>query len=177
MGKIIKHPKVKLIIGFIFKDELYFLKSLKILKRYFKAADFQSQYLSFNYTDYYAQEMGSGLKRAFVSFKQLILPEQLSSIKIITNKIEEKLSKGGRRLINIDPGYIDLAKLVLASTKDYKHRIYLAKGIFAEITLVYKGRSFQGWECTYPDYATPDYINIFNKIRDIYYLQVKSAKV
>ena len=84
------------------------------------------------------------------------------------NKIEAKNSFSGKRVINIDPGYLDLSKLVLFSTKDYTHRIHVGSGIFAEVTLFYKDKNFTAWPWTYPDYKTKDYLSIFNTMRDIY---------
>ena len=168
MGKITRVKPVKLIIGFIFKEEITFKKAKRILTGKFGKIDFESEDIPFNFTDYYRPEFGENLKRAFVSFRKLIHPKHLPLVKVMTNGIEEKLSLGKKRLINIDPGYLDLAKLVLASTKDYAHRVYLDKGIFAEITLSFKGNSFRAKEWTYPDYRTEGYIMIFNKIRGIY---------
>ena len=168
---------VKLFIGFIFGKEEVYLKTKHILERKFGQSDFQSQTLPFNHTQYYEKEFGQGLLRKFLSFKKLIPPEKLAQIKIITNKIEARLSKQGRRQINIDPGILNLSKIILASTKDYKHRIYLASGIYAEVTLYYQNKSFQSWEWTYPDYKTPEYIQIFNQIRDIYSRQLKFRKI
>lgn len=173
MGRIKKPQPVKLIIGFIFKEENTLKKAKGLLRRNFDAIDYESQVLAFTHTDYYAKEFGWPLKRQFISFRKLILPENLPQIKITTNRIEEKLSKAGLRSINIDPGYLNMAKLILASTKDYRHRIYLNRGIYAEITLFYQGKSFTAWEWTYPDYKTPDYIAIFNHIREIYAEQIK----
>ena len=167
------HPPVKLIVGFIFKEEVILEKTKSILKRYFGPIDFTSQILSFSHTRYYEAEFGQDLKRQFISFKRLILPQKLARIKIITNRIEKKLSYYNKRLINIDPGYLSLSKLVLASTKDYKHRIYLNHGMYAEVTLFYQNKTFQAWEWTYPDYKTQEYISIFNKIREIYQAQIK----
>lgn len=173
MGIAKEPPAVKLIAGFIFKDESVYAKALSELIKLFGVCDFESRIIDFDYTDYYQEEMGSSLKRRFVSFKKLIPPQKLPQIKIITNKIEQKLSLKNKRNINIDPGYVDLAKLVLATTKDFKHRIYLDKGIFAEITLFYQNKTFCSWELTYPDYRTKEYILAFNKIRDIYNQQIK----
>ena len=72
------------------------------------------------------------------------------------------------RQVNIDPGYLDLAKLVLATTKDYAHRIFLRKGVFAEIALSFRGASFSANAWTYPDYASKEYIDIFNQMRKLY---------
>lgn len=163
----------KLIIGFIFKEEAALNKAKSILQKRFGKIDFESQTLAFNHTTYYEKEFGKDLKRRFISFKKLISPSDLPEIKIYTNRVEKKLSSGLSRLINIDPGYLDLAKLILASTKDYKHRIYLERGIYAEVTLFYENKSYRPWEWTYPDYKSSEYIAIFNQIRDIYARQIK----
>lgn len=172
MGAIKKHQPVKLVVGFIFKEEDVLNKAESFLEKRFAKIDFQSQTFPFSHTDYYEKELGKDLKRKFISFKKLISPQTLPKIKIITNKIEQKLSNGILRSINIDPGYLDLSKLILASTKDYKHRIYLAKGIYAEVTLFYQNKTFKAWEWTYPDYKTAEYIAIFNRIREIYAGQI-----
>lgn len=168
MGRIRKPPPVKLVMGFIYRDKEVFFRVKDKLKKKFGQVDFESPALSFNYTDYYAKELGQDLTRSFVSFKKLIPAQQLYKVKRYTNRIERRFSRENKRCINIDPGYLDLAKLVLASTKDFSHRIYLHKGIFAEITLFFKDGSFRPWEWTYPDYRTPEYIGIFNRIRSLY---------
>lgn len=173
MGKVKKHPPVKLIIGFIFKEGEFLKKAKVFLKKRFGEIDFESQTLPFMHTDYYAKEMGTGLKRKFISFLKLIEPNAIPKIKIISHSLEKRLSSEKRRGINIDPGYVDLAKLILATTKDYRHRIYLNSGVYAEITLFYQDKTFRTWEWTYPDYKTPEYITIFNQIREIYAQQIK----
>ena len=154
MGRIKKNLPVKLFIGFIFKNEPALNRAEDILKKRFGKIDFSSAILPFLYTSYYEREFGKDLKRKFISFGNLIPPQRLSRIKLITNKIEAKLSADTGRLINIDPGYLDLSKLILASTKDFAHRIYLDKGIYAEITLCYQDKSFRSREWTYPDYRS-----------------------
>ncbi|MDD5692711.1 MAG: DUF4416 family protein [Candidatus Omnitrophica bacterium] len=168
MGKTRKYNPVKLVIGFIYKDEAVFVKAENKLKKRFGAIDLCSPALDFNYTDYYETEMGRGLKRRFVSFRRLIRPEELYRVKLYTNRLECRFLSAGCRPINIDPGYVDMAKLVLASTKDYAHRIYLRKGILAEVTLSYRENSFSPNDWTYPDYRSPEYIAIFNQIRKLY---------
>jgi len=176
VGKINKHQPVKLVFGFIFKEEGILDKAKNVLEKMFGTIDYESQTLAFIHTDYYETEFGNGLKRKFISFEKLILPQNLPKIKIATNRIEERLSRDGLRLINIDPGYLDMAKLILASTKDYKHRICIGKGIYAEITLFYRNKSFAPWEWTYLDYKSADYVRIFNWIRDIYAQQIKKSR-
>lgn len=166
---------VKLFFGFIFAKEEIYLKTKQVLEKKFGASDFESQTLPFNHTQYYEKEFGHHLLRKFLSFEKLIQPETLAQIKNITNNTEKKLAHQGRRQINIDPGILNLSKIILATTKDYKHRIYLAKGIYAEVTLYYQDKSFQSWEWTYPDYKTPEYIQIFNSIRNIYSRQIKHS--
>lgn len=173
MGKIGKPPLVKLISGLIFKETGILKKAESDLKKLYGRIDYNSPVLDFNYTDYYAKEFGKNLKRKFISFEKLIIPGRLSKIKIATNKIEEKFSKDNSRRVNIDPGYLDLAKLILATTKDYNHRIYLALGIYAEVTLCYQGNTFRPWNWTYRDYQSREYIAIFNQIREIYNLQIR----
>ncbi len=161
-------PRVKLIVGFIFKEESALKKAKLALIRLYGEADFESLELAFYHTNYYEKEFGSSLKRKFISFRKLILPQNLVRIKVAANKLEKKLSRKSKRLVNIDPGYLDLAKLVLATTKDYSHRVYLGKGIYAEVTLSYQHKTFNPWEWTYPDYRSKEYIATFNKIREIY---------
>jgi len=110
----------------------------------------------------------------FISFSRLIHPQRIAGIKALTNKIEHRLAYAGKRLVNIDPGYLDLAKLILASSKDYVHRIYLDLGIYAEITLFFQEGSFQPWTWTYPDYRSSAYLQMFNQIRQIYAAQIKN---
>jgi hypothetical protein len=172
MGLIRKPHSVKLIIGFIFKDEAVLSLIQKILTRHFGQIDHESRILPFTQTDYYQKELGKDLKRKFISFKKLILPSGIAKIKNMANRLEERFLLDGKRRINIDPGYLDMAKLVLASTKDYMHRIYLDRGIYAEVTLYYQKNSFKSWEWTYRDYATAEYISIFNTIRELYAGQI-----
>ena len=160
--------KVKLVIGFIYKDEAFFIKAQNRLRKKFGKVDFVSKCLDFNCTDHYEAEMGKLLKRRFISFTKLIHIQDLYRIKLYTNRLETKFLTDKSRQLNIDPGYIDLAKLVLATTKDYAHRIFLRKGIFAEITLSFRGNSFSANEWTYPDYCSKEYIDIFNQIRGLY---------
>lgn len=167
MGKLKKLEKVKLIIGIIAQENNLHLADEKI-KDTLGEIDFESEILPFTHTDYYEKEFGRNLYRKFISFKRLIYPDELLKCKIITNEIEEILSSNNKRKINLDAGYLSLSKLVLASTKDYSHRIYIGDDIFAEITLFYKDKTFQPTPFTYPDYRTKDYIDIFNHIREIY---------
>jgi len=165
MGQIKRPHKVKLVTGLLSNDIEALERVKKILQRIFGRIDFESALLDFSHTDYYKEELGDNLKRKFLSFERPRDPGAIYKVKIRTNLIEKRFLRGGKRTINIDPGYLDLSKLVLFSTKDYSHRIYLNKGIFAENTLFYKDKSYNPWPWTYPDYKTAEYIDMFNSIR------------
>jgi len=121
----------------------------------------------FGFTDYYRSEMGGGLVRRFFSFERAIVPEDAAGWKVLTNALEERFrSPGGPpRPVNLDPGYLTLAKVVLLSTKDYAHRIYLGRGIYAETTLLYERGAFSVLPWTYPDYRTDEYHAFFRAVR------------
>lgn len=173
MGKIKNPAPVKLFTGFIFSDCRLFEAVKKKLVRRFGRVDFESAVFEFDRTAYYNEEMGEGLKRRFLSFERLLPPENISGIKVLTNKIERAFSLNGRRRVNIDPGYMTLGKLALLTTKDFFHRIYLSRGIFAEVTLYYKGKTFQPLDWTYPDYKSKDHIDFFNAVRNGYLNQLR----
>ncbi len=105
--------------------------------------------------------MGSPLYRRWVAFERLAAPDALAEAKLTTNAIEADLAAeraaGAPRPINLDPGYLDLARLVLASMKDHAHRIYLGRGVYAEITLLYQSRRWQKLPWTFPDFASGRY--------------------
>lgn len=164
-----KYPqRVNLIAGLIGVDDKALNEARLALRRAFGDTDFAGPIMDFTHTDYYEKEMGPSLKRQILSFKRLVGHRGISRVKLISNRLEARLSQNGRRRVNIDPGYLDLSKLVLFSTKDYTHRIHIDRGIFAEVTLYYMNRCFKPWPWTYPDYASDQYTRIFNKIRDIY---------
>ncbi len=174
MGEAKKHPPVKLVVGMISGRKPLFDAAQCELIAQFGPLDYESALMPWEFTDYYSGELGENLGRKFLGFERLIDPERLAEIKSFTNQLEGKFSEGGARRINLDPGYLDSAKLVLATTKNRDHRIYIGQGIFAEVTLHFRGKSFQAWDWTYPDYATPEYIAIFNEIRALYREQMCS---
>lgn len=175
MGEAKKHPPVKLVVGMISGRKPLFDTAQRELVAQFGFLDYESTLMPWECTDYYSRELGENLLRKFLAFERLIEPERLAEIKLFTNQLEAKFSEGRARRINLDPGYLDSAKLVLATTKNCDHRIYIGQGIFAEVTLYFQGKSFRAWEWTYPDYATPGYIAIFNQIRSLYREQMKGT--
>jgi hypothetical protein len=174
MGEINKPMREKLIAGYIFKDTEIYQKAKKAMAAGFGPVDYESPEFDFDFTEYYETEMGPGLKRRFVSFKKTVDPAALAGAKIFSDKIERRFFYPGtkNRQINIDPGLISQSKLVLATTKNFAHRIYIGKGIYAEVTLRYQKGCFTTLEWTYPDYATEKYQSALNEIREIYKKQM-----
>ncbi len=131
---------------------------------------FVSEAFDFTETDYYEQTMGTDLKKQFLVFDRPIDPGAIADIKHATNAIEQQYAQQANhpepRPLNLDPGYLTLAKLVLASTKDHSHRLYLADGIYAEITLSYRRRGWQASDWTYPDYRREDFQQFFIRCRE-----------
>ncbi len=174
MGRCKPSRAVKIVTGFISNDIEIFKKASGLIIKKFGPADSASLVFPFNCTHYYDDEMGEGLEKRFLSFEKLISPENIYNLKIFTNGLEQRFLQSGKRKINIDPGYITLSKLILLTTKDYSHRIYLKKGVYAETTLIFKEGSYGPREWTYPDYKTAGYIDYFNKVRRTYQSSLKS---
>ncbi|MBD3296964.1 MAG: DUF4416 family protein, partial [Candidatus Omnitrophica bacterium] len=123
---------------------------------------------------YYTEEMGSDLKRRMVSFKELLTIEKAHWVKLRTDAIERRYMVDDKRSVNLDPGYLNEAKLVLFTTKDYSHRIYLGDRIFAENTLFFQNGGFRSYSWTYPDYASTRVRGFFGKIRKRYRVDIKN---
>ncbi len=173
MGTPHRPLPVKLIAGFIYADQEVFEKTKSVLRRTFGPMDYESERLRFDQTAYYEKEMGPGLSRAFTSFTRLVPADKLAGIKLTANGIEKKfMTPDGRRTVNVDPGYVSLSKLVLATTKSFVHRIYVGRGIFEEVTLYFKDGGFQPGRWTYPDFRNPEHLAVFNKIRESYMAQL-----
>lgn len=201
---------VKLFVGMLSRDISLFDELKKRIHTYFGPVDLESPVWEWNHTDYYAKEMGTGLKRKFIFLKELISPDAIAAIKLNTIELEKqylhpsitptippfatlkeagegymngeieggpktgKAGFAGGRRINLDPGYIDSAKVVLVSTKDFSHRIYLGKGIYGEVTLMYSGKDYQVLPYTYHDFRTREYRDIFITARRMFRSDVLS---
>jgi len=168
-------PLVALIFG---RAELYAL-ALGELEKLFGPCELESPTFAFDKTHYYEPELGLDLKRRFITFERLADPALLAEWKLTTNALEHRFARehgapasslastihyevgqdarATKRCVNLDPGYLTGAKLVLASTKDFAHRIYLRDGIFAEITLRFSSGQWIAHEFTFPDFKAPDY--------------------
>jgi len=167
---------VKLFCGFIYSDEARWRDVLEQLISRFSPVDLQTGAIPFTFTDYYNREMGETLLRRFVSFTSLIDPVQLPDIKLFTNAIEIDTAKGGSRTINLDPGYLSDANVIIATTKNYYHRIPLAKGIYSHMEYVLKGKQFHFMEWTYPDFKSEPYLAFFRQLLTVYKGQLKEKR-
>lgn len=155
-----------LFVGTLFSRKEFYPRGRERLISLFGPVLMETPAVLWDYSTYYREELGWPILRRFLFFERPVGQDKLGEIKLETNALEAELSSDGKRNINLDPGYLTLAKVVLASTKDYSHRIYLGRGIYAEVTLVYRAGEFHPYVNTYRDYR--DYAGIFLEARDAF---------
>jgi hypothetical protein len=166
---------VKLIAGLLAASEELLGKAHTALTQVHGTIDDTSVPALWKVSSYYDDEIGTEIWRQFISFAALIDPGTLAAIKSGTNQLEDTWRKEGRRKLNIDPGYVGMTKLVLATTKDAAHRIYLGDGIYAEATLRFESGGFQPYTHTYPDYADEVGLEFFSGVRARYVEQLRES--
>ena len=178
MGLPTPPQPVKLLIALLAAEPPMLASAATQLQQDYGAVDLESDVFPWNTTEYYRAEMGNNLLRRFLTFEPLISPEELVRIKLETNAHELTLSSAATpsapRRVNLDPGYIDATKLVLASTKDQAHRLYLSQGIYAEVTLLYHHKAFHPFLYTYEDYRWPETHAFLRQARKRYLEQRRS---
>ena len=175
MGDVRQPDRVKPICGIISRPEIDPDNIRKDLKEILGEINSESGDYDFSYTNYYESEMGRDLKRMFVSFRDLIEPDAIAEIKLKTNAIEDTYAADGKRRINLDPGFIHSAKLVLATTKNFAHRVYIRSGIYGDVQLRHMHGQWVTHDWTYPDYRTSEALAWFTQVRQQYQKQVKHA--
>ncbi len=172
MGSIRSVKPVKYFCGIIAVNAGAITNAREELSGLMGKIDQESELIPFDFTDYYEEEMGGGLLRQFVAFQYPMSPAKLAEIKIATNLIEEKstVTVAGRlrRTINLDPGYITASNLILATTKDFSHRVFIGNGIYAEVTLNFKKNACVFFDWTYPDFKSGKYTAFFLNLRRRY---------
>ncbi len=161
----------KLIAGVLFRHQAVRDRALEALCERFGPLDFATEPVPFTYTTYYDSEMGKGIQRQVVSFLDLVHPGSLVDVKLFTNELESRFLVEGKRQLNIDPGILSEERLVLATGKNYTHRIYLRSGIYADLTLIYQKGSYRMLPWTYPDYQEPCLIHFFGALRQKLFFQ------
>ena len=169
---------VKLICAVLTSDAAVFQHAERHLIQSFGPVENRSSTQDFTFTGYYDKQMGSGLKKRLLSFCELIDPSRLSQIKIQTNMLEEQLRESfeaNLRVANLDPGYMTASALIMATVKDFSHRIPLQGGIYAHLELIFKRTEVKALSWTYPDYRTPDWHPFFREVRKSYLMQLRQS--
>ena len=177
MAAIRQFNPVKLFIGVLVSHSKLIPDVQQRLSDTFGSIDHRSPVIPFDFTDYYEPEMGDIIDRVFFSFERLIEADRLPEIKRQTNQLEEELApllQSVKRPVNLDPGYIEQAKVILASTKNFYHRIYLGRGIFGEVTMHFKHNAYEFFPWTYPDYQSEAYQGFFLELRQIYRAKLRT---
>jgi hypothetical protein len=176
MGQITTPPKALLFVGILHSTDIELSDFAFMLQKFFGPPLLRSETFSFHETDYYLEEMGKDLSRLWLGFDCFIEPDKLVDIKHECNHMEKTLyTVNGKRKVNLDPGYLTLGKVVLASTKNNQHRIYLGRGIYGEVTLRYRKKQYQPWEWTFADYRRKEAVQFFIQLRNHLKLHLRKA--
>jgi len=168
-----KAPLVKYFIAVLYGEAAALEPALASCGAALGPFDYQSEVFPFKVTRYYEEELGPNLKRRFFSIGKLISAGELGRLKTVTNIIEEKLSRDGKRTVNLDLGYLDFDKVVLASAKYNWQKIYSSHGFYADLTLCYRKGAFHPLEWSFPDFKLPTYYSALLEIRNRYKAQVR----
>jgi len=143
---------------------------IEAVAKEYSAPDFVSGFLDFEHTHYYEEELGDGLKRRFAAFTDLFDRDDLVDVKKFTNALEVESSVDDKRRINIDPGFLSVENFILATGKNFTHRVYMRDGIYADLTLIFTKNDFCELDWTYPDYKGRDIKDMLIKIRTAAFL-------
>ena len=160
--------RAKLVIGLLFNNKALLPHLAGEMETAAGPIDMVSPWMTFDYTDYYTPEMGKPLFRRLLVFKELVAQMDLARIKRTTNELEQTHAVNGKRCVNIDPGYLLLERFVLATGKNYSHRIYIGRGIYADLTLIFQQGTYRPLPWTYPDYADTQMISFLRQVRQRY---------
>ena len=164
MGKIVPFKKAKLFCGLIFSRPEAAEEAMAVLADHFSPIDSRSAIIPFTATDYYREEMGEPLFRQFVSFQELLAPEKLPQAKIFTNRLEKRMAASAKRTVNIDPGIMSDANVIIATCKNHYHRVPLRRGIYAHLEYVLKNKQLSFLPWTYPDFQSEAYLAFFREL-------------
>ena len=165
MSSLQSPEPVKLIIGMFMAQGEQFHRLAAALADAYGPPDMISPWIPFDQTDYYFEEMGGPLNRRMMAFTELVDPGRLPSVKRFCHELEQTAMAGERRCVNIDPGYLCRSRFVLATGKDFTHRIYIGDAVYADLTLVVKDGAFAPLPWTYPDYREPALLQFLERAR------------
>lgn len=157
-----------LFVGALYASSEIFDRNLPELENHFGPVLFQSAIMPWDHSHYYRDELGTPISRRFIFFERLIDASCLPEIKVMTDDMEYRNLIHGKRQINLDPGYLTEAKVILASTKNYSHRIYLGRGIYAEQEYIFSKGSYRPLSHTYTDYRKSEYLKVFSQARQLF---------
>ena len=167
-------PKpAKLVIGFFLREKSLGTAVVEKLVERYGDADIVSEWMPFDQTTYYEPELGAPLYRRMMAFEILIRQSELTAVKLFTNEIETQYADNGKRVVNIDPGYLLLERFVLATGKNFAHRIYIGKGIYADLTLLFRKGRFESLPWSFPDYAGDRIQAFLMNVRDKYTVDLR----
>jgi hypothetical protein len=173
MAQATEPTPVKLFTAILYQDEHNLFRAKETLVENFGPIDYISPSFPFAHSDYYAAEMCGPLSRIFYSFRELIDPGNLAKIKRTTNEIERQLALSNKRTVNIDAGYLDYGKVVLASMKFHNQKIYLGEGVYADMNLLFEKGRFKPFEWTFPDFGDGIYDRVLLHIRTKYKADIR----
>ena len=171
MGTPGSSEPVKLVCAVMGQSESMLVRGRDLMAERYGAVDLASPVFDFSFSSYYEPEMGPGLVKQFLGFGPLVDPAHLVEIKRTSNDLEARVARSDGvpgRGVNLDPGYVNGGQLVLATTKNYSHRIYIGKGIYAEVTLLYSRGAFTPLPWTYRDYRTDEALAFFTSVRGVF---------
>ena len=169
-----RSPKpAKLVIGFFLHEKSLGILIVNNLIERFGDVDIVSEWMPFDQTSYYEPEMGAPLYRRMMAFEKLVHQSELAQVKLFTNEIEKQYADNGKRAVNVDPGYMLLERFVLATGKNFAHRIYIGKRIYADLTLIFRKGRFESLPWSFPDYAGNRVQTFLMRVREKYAVDLK----
>lgn len=167
----------RLVVSVLYRENRRFLEAVPRVESVAGPVRAAGGPIPFDRTDYYGVEMGAPLFRRFLAAERAVPRDALAPIKVAMESIEAEMSEGGRRTVNLDPGLLTPENFILATGKNYSHRVYLGEGVFADLALVYRGGEFRPLPWTYPDYASEEIRSLLRELRREHLAEVHAETV
>lgn len=164
-GGGLRNPLKVVVFNAVLYNENYIDDPDNILETLFGTPIYKSKCFPFEHTSYYTSEMGSNLKKYFAGYDLFIYPDDIKNLKLSAVDLERSFMKNGKRLLNVDPGYVALEKIVAASTKNFSHRIYIGSNIYADLQLFRRKGGYRSLPWTFFDYKLDFVLDFFDSMR------------